>query len=80
MKIRITKTFRYQVDARNDAELKPGIHDVPEEIANLAIMMRAAEKIVEKKAPENKVVEVAENKKKVARKSGRRRSTRTKPD
>ena len=84
MKIRITKVFRYQADARRVKELKPGIHDVSKHVAELAIKLRKAElvveKVVEKVAPENKVVKAAESKKKVARKPVRRSRARSESD
>jgi len=80
MKIRFHKTFRIQIDARTLNEYKPGVQDVPEEIALRAIKRGFATKVVEKKAPENKVVKIAENKAKVGKKAKRRRSARSKPD
>ena len=88
MKIKIKRLFRYQVSATKVKEYQPGVYDVgadiPQHIADSALKFGKAEVIVEpvveKVAPENKVVEVTENKTRVAKKSGRRRSTRTKPD
>ena len=80
MKIRFHKTFRIQVDARTLNEYKPGVQDVPDDVALKAIKFGFATKVVEKKAPENKVVKIAENKAKVGKKAKRRRSARSKPD
>ena len=80
MKIRLKRPFRYQVDARREREIPPGVHDLPDKIAELAIKWGRAERVVEKVAPENKVVEIAENKKKVGKKSVRRRGSRSKSD
>lgn len=88
MKIIVRKLFRYQHDARTIRELPPGIYDVGKDISqvlcDLALSLSRAEiyvaPVFEKKAPENKVVEVIENKSTVAKKSGSRRSTRAKPN
>ena len=80
MKIKVRKAFRYQVDARKEAELAPGIYEVPGEIsgelANKVLRFGKANVVVEKKAPENKVVSIAESKSKVAKKPVRRRRPR----
>ena len=88
MKIKITRVFRIQLDARKVKEYPPGVYDVGVDIdMDVADKMRkfgkaevGVEPVVEKVAPENKVVETPENKARVAKKPGRRRSTRTKPD
>lgn len=88
MKISIKRKFQYQADARTLKVLPVGVYEVGKDISqylcDLALKFGKAEvvveKVVEKVAPENKVVAAPENKKKVARKPGRRRSTRTKPD
>ena len=80
MKIRFHKVFRFQVDARTLNEYRPGVQDVPDEIALRAIKRGFATKVVEKKAPENKVVKIAENKAKVGGNAKHRRSARTKPN
>ncbi len=87
MKIKIKRLFCYQAAPTKVRELKPGVYDVGRDIsqhvADLALRFGKAEvvveapKPVEKKAPENKVVEVAENKAEVAVKPMRRRSTRS---
>ena len=88
MKIKIKRLFRYQASATKEKELLPGVYDVGVDISqhlvDMAFSMHKAEvvvePVVEKVAPENKVVETPENKARVAKKPGRRRSTRTKPD
>ena len=87
MKIIIRKPFRYQHDARTVRELKPGIYEVGKDISqivcDLAVGLSRAEVYVEpvsKQAPENKIVKAPENKAKVAKKSGNRRSARSKSD
>ena len=90
MKIKIKRLFRYQVNARKVGELQPGIYDIGRDISQhvadsalkfgSAELVKEAPKPVEKKAPENKVVEATENKARVAKPAVRRRSTRSKPD
>ena len=84
MKIKVNKLFRYQLSATEVAEIKPGIHELPTKLAQSVLRFGKAEiimsKPVEKKAPENKVVKVADNKAKVGKKSKRRRSARSQPD
>jgi len=87
MKIRIKKKFQYQADARTLKVLPVGVYEVGKDISqyvcDLALKFGKAEVVVEKVvkvAPENKVVAAPANKKKVVRKTGNRRSTRTKPD
>lgn len=80
MKIRLKKVFRYQVDARKERELQPGVHDLPEDLALKVLKFGKAEKVFEKVAPENKVVQAPESKKKVARKPVRRSRARSEPD
>ena len=90
MKIRIKRVFRYQVSAVKAIDFQPGVYDVGRnisaEIADSVLRFGKAEvvveapKPVEKKAPENKVVEVVANKAKVAKAPVHRRSTRSKPD
>ena len=84
MKIRVKRMFRYQASPTRVKTINPGIHDLPEELARKVLRFGKAEiivsKPVEKKAPENKVVEVTESKKKVARKPLRRSRPRTKTD
>ena len=80
MKIRVKKVFRYQVDARKERELQPGVHDLPDDLALKVLKFGKAEKVFEKVAPENKVVKAPESKSKVARKSVRRSGSRSKSD
>ncbi len=88
MKIRIKREFKYQLSATKVAVLPPGVydteHDITQHVVDLALRFGKAEIVIEapvkKVAPENKVVEVAENKSGVEEKSVRRRSTRSKPD
>jgi hypothetical protein len=83
MKILVKKRFRYQADCRTLREIEPGVHDLPKELAEKVLRFGEAEivkKSVKKPPPENKVVTVTANKAKVARKTGYRRSARTKPD
>jgi hypothetical protein len=79
MKIKVKRVFRYQIDSRKEGVIEPGVHDLPEELALKVLRFGKAEKVVEKKAPENKVVKVSENKSKVAGKPLRRSRTRPKP-
>lgn len=84
MKIKVNKLFRYQLSATEVAEIKPGIHELPTKLAQSVLRFGKAEiimsKPVEKKAPENKVVKVADNKSKVDGKAKHRRSARSKPN
>ncbi len=86
MRIKVHKTYSYQVTPRKVKKLYPGEYDVGTHIslhiAQSVLQFGKAEilKEVEKVAPENKVVETPENKAKVGKKSVRRRSSRPKPD
>ena len=89
MRIKLKRTFRYQVSATKTGAILPGEHDVPKDVSfDLAAkaMKFGGAKIVpdkpkpEKKAPENKVVYASESKSEVEVKPMRRRSTRTKPN
>ena len=86
MKVRIKRTFKY-MDGTKEKMLKAGIYDLDERVAGLALRWGKAEllveekrPVVEKKAPENKVAEVPENKAKVVAKPVRRGRPRSKPD
>lgn len=80
MKIRLKRSFTYQIDARTTETLAPGVHDLSKELAEKVLRFGNAELVKEKKAPQNKVRgEASENKTGVARKSKRRRSPRSKP-
>jgi len=86
MKIKIKRLFRHHEGPRTIKDYNPGVYDVGKDIsqhvADLALRFGrvevVVEPVVEKKAPENKVVEAPENKSRVAKKSGSRRSTGTK--
>lgn len=88
MKIRIQQLFRHQASATKVRKYPPGVYDVPRQMSNhvaeLALKFGRAEIVapvmVEKKAPEDKVVGTPENKARVVKQPVRRRSTRTKPD
>ena len=84
MKIKVKKVFRYQATASKLKALQPGVYkvgvDITQYVADLALKYGKSEIVVEKKAPENKVVEAPENKIRVVKKPVRRRSARTKPD
>ena len=84
MKIQIKKVFHVQVDARKTKEYLPGVYevgvDIDMDVADKMQRFGGGVLLFEKQAPENKVVEVTENKTRVAKKSGRRRSTRAKSD
>lgn len=84
MKIRIKRHFRYQASATKTKDIAPGVYEVPgdisEELARKVLRFGKAEVVVEKKAPENKVVPVAENKAEVVKPAVRGRRARTKPN
>ena len=91
MRIIVHKTFTYQKSATKTAKLYPGEYEVGKDVAlKLAesvlrfgkadTLAEPKPAVVEKVAPENKVVEVAENKATVEVKPVRRRSARTKPN
>jgi len=84
MKVKVKKVFRYQATASKLKAVQPGVYevgvDITQYVADLALKYGKSEIVVEKKAPENKVVEAPENKSKVVKKPMRRRSARTKPD
>ena len=92
MKIKIKREFHFQVSVTKVGAFPPGVYDVPGdmsiETAESALKFggakivvdRAPPKVVEKKAPENKVVEVTANKASVEKPAVRRRSTRSKSD
>ena len=81
MKIKIKQIFRYQVSATKVRELQPGVYSVPgdisKDVAQKALKFGKAEILAaEKKAPENKVVEVTEDKTGVEKAPVRRRGAR----
>jgi len=71
MKIRVKKTFVYRADSGEVVTLPRGEYDspkdIPKDVARLALRMRKAIRVVEKKAPENKVVRARSNKSEVER-------------
>ena len=85
MRIHVKRAFTYQKTPSKTATLQPGEYEVGPDIslhvAEMALKFGGAVVIAEVKkvAPENKVVEAPENKVRVAKKSGHRRSTRAKP-
>lgn len=84
MKFRLRRPFSVQITPTRVKTYPIGEYDVPsefpEEYAHRAKAQHLGFFVVEKKAPENKLAEVPENKSKVARKSVRRRRTRAKSD
>ena len=82
MKIRIIREFTYQVGTEVK-RLTPGIYGVPgdidRELARKVLRFGRAEKVFEKKAPENKVVKPAKSKARVAKATVYSSSARTKP-
>jgi len=78
MKVRIKRPFTYQDGPRKTITLEPGVHDLSDRLAGLALRFGKAELVVEKKAPENKVVKPAESKATVSK--GRRRGAGSEPD
>jgi hypothetical protein len=78
MKVKLRRPFTYQDGPRNTVTLQPGVHDLPDRLAGLALRFGKAELVVEKKAPENKVVATAESKSKVSK--SRRSSAGSEPD
>jgi len=73
MKLKFKREFRYEFAPGYVKVILPGVHDLPEDVARLALKFHAAERVFEKKAPENKLADVPETK-------VRRRRTRAKPD
>jgi hypothetical protein len=80
MKIKVTKEFRYRVSPHEVRALLRGEHDVPSELAARIIKRGYGRAVVEKVAPENKVLAVAEHKAELDGATVRRRSKRAKPD
>ncbi len=84
MKIKIKRLFRYKESPTKVGELQPGVYDVgrdiSEHVAQLALRFGKSEILLEKKAPENKVVEVTENKARVEKTPVRRSRTRSQSD
>ncbi len=93
MRIKINKVFNYQISATKVGRFQPGIYTASKDISfdmcakvlkfgNAELLPDEEPKKAkpEKKAPENKVVQTAENKAEVEVKPLRRRSTRSKPN
>jgi len=80
MKIKVTKEFRYRVSPHEVRALLRGEHDVPKELAERVIKRGYGKAIVEKVAPENKVIAATENKAGLDGTPVRRRRKRAKPD
>lgn len=78
MKLRFKKPFRYEFQPGYVKVILPGVHDLPEDVARMALKFHAAERVFEKVAPENKVAAVPETK--ADSKPVRRRRARAKPD
>ena len=85
MKLKVKRAFQYQATPQKVKEIKPGMYSVPGDISReLAEKIRkygkaeVIEEVFQKQAPENKIAQVPETKKKVSKR--RRRSTRTEPD
>jgi len=87
MQFKVKRQFNIQVTALKVRTYSPGVYDVPKDMPKDHAVKCARQRRGEwvkvetvKQAPENKVVETAESKAKVAKKTGYRRSTRTKSD
>ena len=90
MKLQVTREWKRQISNTKVRTIKPGVYKVPDEVseddATRIVQMHAGAMIaekpkkVEKKAPENKVSGVPENKTGVGRTSKRRGRPRSKPD
>ncbi len=90
MKIRVTREWKRQISNTKVRTIKPGLYKVPGEVSeddaarivamHAGAMINEAPKKVKKKAPENKVSAVPENKAGVAKPTKRRGRPRSKPD
>lgn len=81
MKIRLKRSFTYQLSASQTVTLEPGVHDVDDEIGRKAMTWGKATLVrSKKKAPENKAGRAAENKAGVGKKAVRSRGTRSEPN
>ena len=84
MKFRLQRTFSVQVTNTRVIDYPSGVYDVPKDMpkqhADRAAQVRAGRYILEKVAPENKIVVPAEDKTGVGGKAKRRRRAGTKPD
>lgn len=83
MKIRIKREFVY-MDGTQTKRLPPGIYEVPKditaELAGKVLRWGTSEKMVEKKAPENKVAKAPKSKARVAKSPVYSSRARTKPN
>ena len=83
MKIRVKRLFDYMVGTETK-RLEPGIYEVPgdidNELARKVLRWGSAEKLAEKKAPENKVVKTPKSKARVAASTVHSSRPRTKPN
>jgi len=62
MKVKVKRAFQIQIDSRTVKTYEPGVYDVDRELAEKMIRFGKAEKVLEKVAPENKVVSAPETK------------------
>ena len=81
MKIRLKRPFTYQDGPRKTTTLVPGVHDLPQDLAEKVLRFGNAEMVVTKKAPENKKRgKPSENKAGVGRTTKRSRRPRAEPN
>ena len=81
MKIRLFRPFTHQVSATEVRTYPPGVHDLDDRLASLALRFGKAEVVIEKKAPQNKARGKAPNNKAgVGRTTKRRSRARPKSD
>lgn len=82
--IRVKREFHIQVNSQKVRKIAPGTYRIPDEIdtatAEKVAKWGRAEIFVEKKAPENKVAAVAENKAQVGGAAGDSGGAGSKPD
>jgi hypothetical protein len=83
MRIKVKREFFIQISSQSVKRIVPGVYSVPEELdqntADKVLKWGSAEVVPEKKAPENKIVQVAENKSEVGGSAGNSGSAGTKP-
>ena len=79
MKIRIKRPFTYQETPQRTATLVPGVHDLPQALAEKVLRFGKAELVVTKKAPSNKLAKTPENKAGVGGTAKHSRSAGPKP-
>lgn len=83
-KFKLKRPFSVQVRPDKAKTYQPGIYAVPDEMPEYHAQCakrqhKGSYLVTEKVAPENKVVAPAENKARVAKKTKRRRGSRSKP-